>query len=164
VSELAALRSSSPEWAGVPVFGSRAPGRDYRVRPSAYGFVADGRGRLAIVRSADGCFLPGGGIESGETPEQAVVREALEECGLLLRVGACVARAVEFAYSEEARKHQEKLCWFFAVTVAGRCPEAQLPGHEVLWLAAADGARTLLHESQRWAVSEWSAWSTRARG
>jgi 8-oxo-dGTP pyrophosphatase MutT (NUDIX family) len=28
-------------------------------------------------------FLPGGGIRTDETPEQAVLREVREECGLL---------------------------------------------------------------------------------
>ena len=46
--------------------------------------VFDGRGRLLLVKENYGKFrwsLPGGRVEPGETPEEAVVREALEETG-----------------------------------------------------------------------------------
>lgn len=33
--------------------------------------------------------FPGGGIESGETPEEAAVREALEELGIDVEIGPC---------------------------------------------------------------------------
>jgi len=82
------------DWRAVPHFGTRPAGRRSVVRPSAYAFLQDRAGRLAVVRAIDGVFLPGGGLEDGETPEAAVGREALEECGLVVRVGACVSRLV----------------------------------------------------------------------
>jgi 8-oxo-dGTP diphosphatase len=38
--------------------------------------------------------LPGGKIEEGETPAEACVREALEETGLTITLGPCVASFV----------------------------------------------------------------------
>jgi 8-oxo-dGTP pyrophosphatase MutT (NUDIX family) len=69
--------------------GSRAPVR-YQgaiVRPAERG----GAEVLLIrhVHIEDGrsyWLLPGGGLESGETPEQCVAREMLEETGLTVRV------------------------------------------------------------------------------
>lgn len=147
---------SVADWRTLPTFGTRDEARAYTPRPGAYGFVVDRDGLLAVVRSQDGCFLPGGGLESAETPEQAVVREGLEECGLLLGVGRCVTRAVQFSYSQEDRAWYEKRCWFFTTTTLGRHAERQLPGHEVLWLATADAIAALAHESQRWAVGQWT--------
>jgi 8-oxo-dGTP diphosphatase len=46
--------------------------------------------------------LPGGGIEAGETPEEAVVREVREETGL-------AARVVRFLY-EETYGHDNSTC------------------------------------------------------
>ncbi len=55
------------------------------VRPSARCIVVRD-GRVAMVHSAkyDYYKFPGGGIEPGETPVQAMIRETLEEAGLVV--------------------------------------------------------------------------------
>lgn len=57
--------------------------------------VHDEAGRLLLIRRGrepgQGCWsLPGGRVEPGESDEQAVVREVLEETGLEVAVGAHV--------------------------------------------------------------------------
>jgi 8-oxo-dGTP pyrophosphatase MutT (NUDIX family) len=57
-------------------------------RTGAYAVVVDS-GRLLLTRLAESLTwtLPGGGIEHGETPVEALVREVYEEAGLVLRPG-----------------------------------------------------------------------------
>lgn len=62
-------------------------GNEYRVphtelswRPSAYGIVVRD-GQILLTEQSQKFILPGGGVELGETPEQAVVREVKEETG-----------------------------------------------------------------------------------
>jgi ADP-ribose pyrophosphatase YjhB (NUDIX family) len=61
-------------------------------RIAAYGACRDEAGRLLLVRSASTddipgeWLLPGGGIEHGEPPARAVVRELAEETGLSVEV------------------------------------------------------------------------------
>jgi 8-oxo-dGTP diphosphatase len=148
--------SSSHDWLSVPHFGSRPDAGHFIVRPSAYRFAVDRDGRLAVVRDADGVFLPGGGIEPGETPEQAVIRELLEECGLLIEIGACVARAVQLAPAADGTTF-EKRSYFFDARIGTRRPAAMLPGHETLWVVPLRAAELLSHESQAWAVRTWIA-------
>jgi len=50
----------------------------------AFGIILDGEGRVLLShrRDMDAWNLPGGGLESGEMPTEAVVREVREETGL----------------------------------------------------------------------------------
>lgn len=64
---------------------------DRRSRLAAYAVIAS-RGRILLVRASDASdfagtwWLPGGGVEFGEHPADAVVREVLEETGLGARI------------------------------------------------------------------------------
>ena len=54
----------------------------------AGGYVFDERGRVLLQKRGDSenWGFPGGAIELGETPENAVIRELKEETGLVLNV------------------------------------------------------------------------------
>lgn len=60
----------------------------FLLRPVTLGvrviLISDGKVLLVRHRYEDAWFLPGGGVKRGETLEQAVRREASEECGACL--------------------------------------------------------------------------------
>jgi 8-oxo-dGTP pyrophosphatase MutT (NUDIX family) len=60
------------------------PAANVQRREGADALVRDARGRVLLVRRADDgrWAMPGGWVDPGETPEQAVVREVVEETGL----------------------------------------------------------------------------------
>ncbi len=65
-----------------------------RTRVAAYGLITDDDGRVLLCRIAptvapgEVWTLPGGGIEFGEAPIDAVVREVAEETGFVVAVEA----------------------------------------------------------------------------
>ena len=144
-------------WEDAPTFGERSADQAWVIRPSAYALIEDGAGLIAIVRSQEGIYLPGGGIEPGETPEQAIRREALEECSLVVRPGGWTARAVQFSWSATDRTHFEKRSTFIACAIEGRDSSLLDANHELLWVDTGDAARLLTHASHGWAVSRWKA-------
>jgi 8-oxo-dGTP diphosphatase len=143
------------KWQEAPVFGIRTETTRYTVRPSVYGLIEDGRGQLALVRTPQGIFLPGGGIEAAETPLQAVVREALEECGLVVRVGSWEIRAVQFCYSETEKTDFEKRCTFVDAMVEAVAPSGTEADHELVWVASDAASAIMSHESHGWAIEAW---------
>jgi ADP-ribose pyrophosphatase YjhB (NUDIX family) len=64
-----------------------------RQRIAAYGLCIDGDGRLLLARAAPSLslrgrwFLPGGGVDHGEHPADALRREIEEESGLTVVLG-----------------------------------------------------------------------------
>ena len=66
----------------VEEFGVRVAGVEYHARPGGYVVLLNDAGEVAVITAQSGLFLPGGGQEGDETPADAAVREALEECGL----------------------------------------------------------------------------------
>jgi len=150
------------DWRAVPRFGTPSDGLPVVVRPSAYAFILNENGLLAIVRAPDGVFLPGGGVEQGESFEAAVARETLEECGLVIRTGRCVLEAVQFASSSAEGACFEKQSRFFDAAVEGEAPSAIIDGHETLWLAPSVADQVVSHESQAWAIQQWRRLNRRA--
>ena len=89
----------------------------------AYGVLLS-EGRVALVRSSNPhhspplWWLPGGGIEFGEAPEDTLVREFFEETGLLVRDPELLAVTSDLRRRDNAdRIHTVRI--IFSVALAG---------------------------------------------
>ena len=72
--------------------GSIPPETPFYTRPGSYAVFFNEKNEVGVIRNDDGdYFLAGGGIEAGETKEEALLREVQEEAGLKADIEAFVA-------------------------------------------------------------------------
>ena len=135
----------------VEEFGVRVADVEYQLRPGGYVVLLNDAREVAIVAAQSGLFLPGGGQERDESPADAAVREALEECGLRIRLHEFVGIADELIFGIAEAAYFRKRCSFFKASIARRVPDA-VAEHEVRWVRPPEAAQILVHGSQRWAV------------
>ena len=114
-----------------------------RPRRGAILVARDDRGRVLLVRQRGGPFqgewlLPGGGLENGESFEDAMRREAREETGLDARDARAVAR-----YDVRAAGRDFDVM-LFAGSVTPGDPQVGADGEECAWMACDDSAHPVL--------------------
>ncbi len=145
-----------PDEIPVPIFGEPRPGEVYVERPGAYALIADEAGRLAVVRNEHGrYFLPGGGIEPGESLELALRREVLEECGRDVDEVEWLCAADEYVETDAVTRRYLKRGSFFVATLHAQPLVPPEDGTELLWLSPAEARRRLRHPSQAWVVRQF---------
>lgn len=118
-----------------------------RRRIAAYGVCHDERGRVLLVRASARSarpgtwFLPGGGIEHGEHPADAVVREVAEETGLAVAIVRIVDVAAELVARPPYLEHTDGVIYELAVTGGALRPETEGSSDLAEWVAPAAAAR-----------------------
>lgn len=138
---------------GIREFGEAVPGAAYVLRPGGYIIVRNSQDEVAVVSTPQGFFLPGGAQEGVETPEQAAVREANEECGWHVRLSGRLGTADELVFAALEGKYYRKRCYFFSAELVRRDDGGEAD-HQLVWMTGEEAASQLRHQSQAWAVSE----------
>ncbi len=135
-----------------PLFGNPRPGLTYPERPGAYAVIPRRDGCFAFVRGISGrLFLPGGGIEEGETPEIALFRELAEEIGWSGRLVHSLGQASEYVIAMSGNALLVRGVYFQLDLID------RLPGpceYEIVWKAPAAAASELARRCDAWAISQ----------
>lgn len=117
----------------------------YTRRPGAYGVILRGDKALLALNECPGeeFALPGGGIDPGESPIQALHREAMEETGHRIHVVRRIGAYQRFTYMTEYDLWAHKICHIYLCR-AGRCIGAPSePDHIPFWAPIDDAADRL---------------------
>jgi len=143
----------------IPQFGAPEPGRAYPDRPAAFG-ILERDGLIALVEvTTPGKDLwrdlPGGGIDPGETPEQAVVREFGEETGLRVAPGRTFLRADQFFINGDGDDFNVRgvfMTTIFTVEAPGLKIEDD---HQLIWRTPLEAIAQVRREAHAWAIAAW---------
>lgn len=144
---------------GEPVFGRSEPGEDYVPRDAAYGLLVNSAGQIAAVAISGETGrtqydLPGGAVEPGETPGDALLREYREETGLGVTLGEPVGTAWHYWEKPDGRRvfnHAR----YFTVERTGEDGGKIEPDHALVWLDPLEAIARMRHEATAWGIARW---------
>lgn len=115
------------------------------------GVITDARGRILLARRTEGRDLaglwefPGGKVDPGETPEQALVRELREELGIQAQVGdALIAVPQQYPHKRLRLDVRRIASWTGAVKGLDGQALAWVPGHKLASYAMPDADRPVV--------------------
>ncbi len=110
-------------------------GQDYVRRPGAYAILQAGDQVLLTFQDGpDPEFqIPGGGIDPGETPRQALQREVLEETGWRISQIRRVGMFRRFVFMPDYDMFAEKICHIYTARPCFQVCDPLEPMHSVVW-------------------------------
>lgn len=88
---------------------------EYIVRPTVKGVVIDEEGNIGLLSIREQVGFPGGGVELGETFEEAFIRECDEEIGCLVEIVSTIGKAKQY----RAKDGKEYDLIYFVAKVVG---------------------------------------------
>ena len=111
-------------------------GQKYTLRPGAYAILPrDGKVLVTYQSAPHHEFqLPGGGIDPGEGPLEALHREVLEETGYRIAAPRKLGVFRRFVYMPEYGINAEKVCHIYLARPILPLGPPTEPGHLAVWL------------------------------
>lgn len=132
-------------------------GRNYTVRQGAYAILPrNGAVLLTCQSDPDPDFqLPGGGIDPGESPLQALHREVFEETGWRIARPRRLGAFRRFVYMPEYTMWAEKLCHVYVARPTLQIGDPTEAHHDAVWMSPGDAAHQLGNEGDRHFLSRY---------
>lgn len=134
-------------------------GRSYVQRMGAYAILPMGDGLLLTHQDAPEpeVQLPGGGIDPGESPVQALIREVYEETGWRIARPHRLGAYRRFTYMPEYDLWAEKMCLIYMALPVLQYGGPTEPGHTALRMSMNDALTELANSGDRAFVSRFAS-------
>ena len=146
------MKQTSDNKTNIREFGTRLDGKKYIDRPGVYAVIEDNHKQIAVIETSNGYFLPGGGVDSGETEVEALKREIIEEIGYQVLELAEIGEAVEYIKAHTDGKYYRIHSRFYKVQIDSKIGEGLEKDHRLVWLRQGDALKLLMRQSQVWAI------------
>ncbi|WP_416883903.1 NUDIX domain-containing protein [Marivita sp.] len=134
-------------------------GRSYKVRTGAYAILPTEGSLLLTHQDAPEpeVQLPGGGIDPGESPVQALIREVYEETGWRISRPRRLGAYRRFTYMPEYDLWAEKICLIYMASPVIPYGDPLEPGHTALWMGVDEALNTLANSGDRDFVARYAS-------
>jgi 8-oxo-dGTP diphosphatase len=110
---------------------------DLTFRPSVYGVIIE-HGKILLSKQWDGFDLPGGGIELGETINDALIREIKEETGFDAEVNGIIDCRNSFFRTLKGKNFHSILLYYTCKIIGGSISVKYLDEAEKSYLGQAE--------------------------
>ena len=131
----------------------------YRLRAGAYAILPL-KGRFLTVAQVDDdveIMLPGGGIDPGESPLQALHREVIEEIGWRIAYPRRLGAFRRFVFMPDYDLWAEKLCHVYVARPVRQIAEPVEPDHHAMVLSGSEAVAALGNDGDRMFMERYLA-------
>jgi len=123
-------------------------GEHYKLRAGVYAILPN-MGQLLLTYQSGPHYefqLPGGGIDAGESPIQALHREVFEETGWRIAKPRRLGAFRRFVWMPDYGFHAEKLCHIYKAIPVRKHGLPTEEGHEAVWMDVSDAIQELAND------------------
>ena len=133
------------------------PKHHYTPRPGVYAILPYANGILTTFQGGihNEYQLPGGGVDPGEQPLQALYREVFEETGWHITKPRMFYRFKRFVFMPDYNLWAEKICTIYSAKPVGRYSTPPEQEHHPVILRASKAINYLAVSGDRHAVSQF---------
>lgn len=132
------------------IFGEKRTDSQYRYRKGVYAVILLEGKVMTVLNSHGHYFLPGGGVEMGESNQESLTREVLEETGYIVEKAEYIGNAGNY-FTSFQNKPIYNDGYFYRTSIGKQAQNPTETEYSMKWINVKDSQSLLFHAHHVWA-------------